>query len=331
MCATFHYFATEKKDCTAIGILQLIYTKRFLISLYLLNAALKHLNKLSMLFQKGSFNFSHIQSALTICQNEIRNFTDLNHVVNSLKLDWNKIAKILPNSQNELLEDDIELIKSTTKIYCEALIQNLEDDIELIKSTTKIYCEALIHNLDDCFPESEVLFDFRIFDVKEIPLDAYKRQLYGNHNLQLLISRFLVTGTSAEQVLKVQNDYQTLKDRMVMPEFEFCKDAGEVCSKIARDQIFQEIFPELHWFCCIALSIPLATAWPRRGFSTFCRVKNKQRNRLLGATLNALMTHHNSLTRMRKRSLKSSKIQKTKASDRKSVKDGGIRRFGSWW
>ena len=74
-----------------------------------------------------------------------------------------------------------------------------------------------------------------------------------------------------------------------MPEFEFCKDAGEVCSKIARDQVFQEMFPELHWLCCIALSIPLATAWPERGFSTLCRVKNKQRNRLLGATLNALM------------------------------------------
>ena len=267
VCATLHYFATEKKDCTAIGILQLICTKRFLISLHLLNAALEHLNKLSMIFQKGSFNFSHTQSALTICKNEIRNLTDSNRVVNSLKLDWNKIAKLLPNSQNELLEEDIELIQSTTKTYC----------------------EALIHNLDDRFPEPEVLFAFRIFDVKEIPLDAHKRQLYGNHDLQLLISRFRVTGTSAEQVLKVQNDYQTLKDRMVMPEFEFCKDAGEVCSKIARDQIFQEMFPELHWLCCIALSIPLATAWPERGFSTLCRVKNKQRNRLLGATLNALM------------------------------------------
>ena len=76
---------------------------------------------------------------------------------------------------------------------------------------------------------------------------------------------------------------------MVSFEFEFCKDAGEVCSKIARDQIYQEMFPELHWLCCIALSIPLATAWPKRGFSTLCPVKTKQRKRLLGATLNALM------------------------------------------
>ena len=76
---------------------------------------------------------------------------------------------------------------------------------------------------------------------------------------------------------------------MVMLEFEFCKGAGEVCSEIARDQIFQEMSPELHLLCCIALPIPLATAWPERGFSTLDQVKTKQRNRLLGATLNALM------------------------------------------
>ena len=111
LSAKLHCFATETKDCTAIGILQLICTKRFLISLYLLNAALEHLNKLSMLFQKGCFNFSHIQLALTICKNEIRNLTNSNHVENSLKLDWNKIAKILLHSQNELLEDDIRMTK----------------------------------------------------------------------------------------------------------------------------------------------------------------------------------------------------------------------------
>ena len=49
------------------------------------------------------------------------------------------------------------------------------------------------------------------------------------------------------------------------------------------------MFPELHWLYCIALTIPLATAWPERGFSTLCHVKNKQRNRLLDVTLNALL------------------------------------------
>ena len=73
-----------------------------------------------------------------------------------------------------------------------------------------------------------------------------------------------------------------MKDRMIMSEFEFCQVAGEVWSKIARDKIIREMFPELHWLCCIALSIFLSTAWPERGFSTLCRVKTKQHNKLLG-------------------------------------------------
>ena len=137
------------------------------------------------------------------------------------------------------------------------------------------------------FAEPQILFAFCIFVAKEISLDANQRHLYGNQDLKLLIKRFKVA--SDEKILKVINDYQTLKDRMLMQEFEFCLDAIAVCSKIVRDKIFQEIFPELHLLCSIALSIPLATAWPERGFSTICRVKTKQRNRLLDVTLNALM------------------------------------------
>ena len=45
----------------------------------------------------------------------------------------------------------------------------------------------------------------------------------------------------------------------------------------------------MHLLCCIALFIPLATAWPEGGFSAMCRVKTKQRNRLLDVTLNVLI------------------------------------------
>ena len=80
-------------------VLDLICSKRFLFSLYLLNAVLKHL-KLSVLFQKGSFNFSHIQTALSLCQKEIKNIADSDQVINSLKVDWGTISKFLPKSQS---------------------------------------------------------------------------------------------------------------------------------------------------------------------------------------------------------------------------------------
>jgi len=109
-----------------------------------------------------------------------------------------------------------------------------------------------------------MLSAFRIFDAKEIPLDASQRQLYGNHDVKLLITMFNVV--SGEQTLQTIDDYQTLKDKNIMPEFAFCRDASAVGSKTVRDEIFREMLPELYRLCCIALSIPPATAWPQRGF-----------------------------------------------------------------
>ena len=203
-----------------------------------------------------------MQSALAFRKKEIRNTADSDQVVNSLKLDW---EKILLAAQKDLYEDVVKQIQCTTETYCEALLRNLEDR----------------------FPEPQILFTFRIFDTKEIPPDANQRQLYGNQDLKLLIKWFKVA--SDKKIFKVVNDHQTLKDRIIMPEFEFCLHAIDVCSKSFRDKIFQKIFPEFHLLCCIALSIPLATAWPERGFSTKCRVKSKQRNRLLDVILNALI------------------------------------------
>ena len=231
---TLNYFGSTKKVCTAVGIIHLICTKHFLFSLYLLHTALEHLNKLSLLFQKGSFHFSHLQSAPAFCKKEIRNIVDSDQVINSLKLDWEKISKILPAIQKDLYEDDVKQIRCTTKTYCEALLQNLEDR----------------------FLEPQILFAFRIFDAKEI--DANQRHLYGNQDLKLLIKRFKVA--SDEKILKVINDYQTLKDRMIMREFEFCLDAIAVAAKLFEIKFFRKYFPNCTYF--VASSCPFHLQQP---------------------------------------------------------------------
>ena len=143
----------------------------------LLHAALEHLNKLSSLFQKRSFHFSHMQSALSLCQKKNRSIADSDQIINSLKLDWKKISNILPSSQNELFKDYFKLIGCTIKTYCETLLQNPEDR----------------------FPETKVQFAFCIFNAKKISLDSNQQQFYGNRDLKLLITKFNVV--SAEQIL----------------------------------------------------------------------------------------------------------------------------------
>ena len=164
----------------------------------------------------------------------------------------------------------------------------LDDDITAIRNTTRAYCEALLSSLSDRFPENDVFYAFRIFDHRELPNDLQDHALYGNSALELLINKLNVVSDS-QRKLKVINDYQTLINRLVMEEFNHGKNADEFCTKISRYVIYRQMFPELYRLCCIALSIPLSTAWPERGFSTLCRVKSKQRNRMLDTTLNALI------------------------------------------
>ena len=61
-----------------------------------------------------------------------------------------------------------------------------------IYSTTNTYCDALLHNLENHALEPEVLFAFRIFDSRELPLYAPQRQRSGNQAPQALITRFPV-------------------------------------------------------------------------------------------------------------------------------------------
>ena len=108
--ATLNCFVSTK-DCTADGVLYLI----FLFSFWLLHAALEHPNEMSLLFQKGSFHFPQVQSALLLCQKEAKNIADADHVINSLKLEWEKISKFLPSLHNDYLSNGFKLIRFTAK------------------------------------------------------------------------------------------------------------------------------------------------------------------------------------------------------------------------
>ena len=78
-------------------------------------------------------------------------------------------------------------------------------------------------------------------------------------------------------------NYQALKERLVGD------DAGAVCSIISKRDIYKQMYPDLWLLATIALTMPMSTAWPERGFSAMARIKTKMRNRLLDVSLCALM------------------------------------------
>ena len=65
------YFAVEKDDAVATGMLSKIKSKSFLFALFVLNAALPHLNGLSMVFQTGDLNFAQIEPSIRVCKAQL--------------------------------------------------------------------------------------------------------------------------------------------------------------------------------------------------------------------------------------------------------------------
>ena len=92
------------------------------------------------------------------------------------------------------------------------------------------------------------------------------------------------------------NAYQLLKDQKIGAPFHDCKDAGDMCRFISKDNFNTKLLPGLQTLANIALTIPLSTVWPERGFSILSRVKTKQCNRMLDSTSCAAVINMNGLS-----------------------------------
>jgi hypothetical protein len=118
-----------------------------------------------------------------------------------------------------------------------------------------------------------------------VPEDRLIRKQYGGGELKRLIDRF---GTDLPSVENAEAEWGLLREKLLV-EFETCRGAAEVCQRMIRSVAYTPIFPNLTCLARIALTIPLSTAWPERGFSAMKRVKTRQRSRLLDSTLCALL------------------------------------------
>ena len=67
-------------------------------------------------------------------------------------------------------------------------------------------------------------------------------------------------------------------------------NAADVYSLVCRDAFYEQAYNEIRILCQIALTIPLSTAWPERGFSRLSNIKCKARNRLGDKMVQALMS-----------------------------------------
>jgi len=65
--------------------------------------------------------------------------------------------------------------------------------------------------------------------------------------------------------------------------------SNHIVSDVKQSPCWSGMVDETNQYCCNVLFIPLAKNWPEQRFSTLCRVKTKQQNRLFVVILNALI------------------------------------------
>ena len=81
--STLQYYADEKNDATAIGLLRMIRTKQFVRCLYLLGEALPHLAVLSLIFRRSFALRAHHDITATVQEGHRRYADSADSLLNS--------------------------------------------------------------------------------------------------------------------------------------------------------------------------------------------------------------------------------------------------------
>ena len=126
-----------------------------------------------------------------------------------------------------------------------------------------------------------------------ILLIAFRSQIYWQHSASLirivcraaLYTKFGSLLNNAKPTVYV--DYQAFKQRLI--GVEQCKTTADVYILLVLDPVYQVRYRNLVQLAAIALTLPMSTAWPERGFSALLPVKKKLRNRPIDNNLSALL------------------------------------------
>ena len=224
---------------------------------------LRCLAELSKIFQTTTFNFSsateHIEEAKRILEQSLAP----GKVAEKLMSHWEQFSTDLGEWQDA---------------YTEQLDRISED-----------YLQSLTSSIDDRFPDHKILTAFGIFNPAMIPEDFEKRKLHGMDDLNILINQFKsVLQLDGMNTDKLKVDWPSFVERVYTKRIQL-DTTEKVCSYVIKDVHYKEIFPEISRLASIALSRPLTTVDPERGFAALNDVKTKKRNRLLDVTTSAML------------------------------------------
>ena len=254
-----HFATSGGGDASADGILRKLRCKRFVKSLYIYCQAVNIMNIMNKTFQVGELNFSMLKPAVDACKAGLEKIMRDDSALKELQECW-----------SERFEADLGQLNEADALSMSAL--------------TKRYIKKLVASLDTRFPDHDILTLFGVFDPADIPDTVEERADYGDSQIDKLCTKFKLPKATAKL-----HFHSFIEFVFNTPSLKTCKTAGDLCTKVLCQEERFAMYPEVVELMKIAMTIPLSTAWPERGFSALKRVKSFMRNRLLTAMLNALL------------------------------------------
>jgi len=172
---SIEFFLNLKNDFIAKSLLDATKTKSFILIMHIMHHAVSQLKSLSLVFQSGELNFSHIQPSLEECEWTFERYSDGIEIWSEIKSAWHRYE----NQIGSLVEKD-ELF---------------------VKSVCNKYFSLLIDSIYERFPDCELLSAFKIFDAVSYPDDLEIRRSFGHKDLKVLFSKYQCFLTSWETLV----------------------------------------------------------------------------------------------------------------------------------
>ena len=253
--------ASERADPTAVGLLTLCKTYKFVATLMLMSDILSHVNKLSLLFQMETIDFSTVNSLVETCIKEVK----------KLKSNPGPAMKSTDSVIKHQEEQQIPISGLTERNK-----KHFKDEIQ------DKYCNVLVEHLEKRFPDLPLIKSFQLFDPKQIPSSLEEIETCGDNFISELCDHYNIDNCTGKQ------EWQSLRSLMRDKEFKD-KTPTQILKSLSSNDSLRTIYPVLSRFSQIALTLPVSNADAERGFSCMNRVKTELRNRLTVSSLDSLL------------------------------------------
>ncbi|KAA6403645.1 MAG: putative PiggyBac transposable element-derived protein 1 [Streblomastix strix] len=260
----------ENFEVMVEGLLNVTTKFSFISSLFILKPVLFQLKFLSEIFQEGNLCYDQIKPNLSKFRKGMEKIKEEKISSQILRENWTRYKTFLEQHSEGLGELDEKKMSEMEELSCKQV-------------------DATLKAVEKRFQDNYIMSRFKIFDNIAVPEKIDDNSEYGDSDLNILNKKFwkLSGKKSCEEaeveILKEWKDFrQQLNDNFIG-----CT-TRDVQRRLIRSQIFLQN-PMLRMFVQVALTVPMSSSWPERGFSQMNKIKTDLRCKLTEKKLSFLM------------------------------------------